>query len=472
MLLNYYSFLYWYVLKDNLKLQNLFLLVSSFYFYSCWDLRFLLLLSFSIGIDFYFGKLISTGNTELKRKIWLRVIIITKLGILGVFKYYDFFTQSAVDLFSKIGIPVQFETMNLILPVGISFYTFHGLSYVIDIYYKRIEPEGSLINYSVFVSFFPLLVSGPIERATSLLPQISKRRTFDYSFAVNGLKQILWGFFKKVVIADNCAEYVSTIFRNQEEYTSSTLILGVILFGIQIYCDFSGYTDIAIGSAKLFGIELLRNFNFPYFSKSITEFWRKWHISLTSWLTDYLYTPMIIRWRNWGLIGIHLSVFLTFLISGLWHGAGWNFIVWGLLHGLAISFELFTKKIRKKGFQKLPLWLGTFIGSFFTLVFVGFTYIFFRAENLTIATQYVGNIFSKTVFSIPYFPGIGASRSTLLLIIIFFIIEYQGKENTFAIEKLGLSWKWQFRWLFYSLIVFFIGFFIHLGSTPFIYFQF
>jgi alginate O-acetyltransferase complex protein AlgI len=344
-------FLYWYVLKDNLKLQNLFLLVSSFYFYSCWDLRFLLLLSFSIGIDFYFGKLISTGNTELKRKIWLRVIIITKLGILGVFKYYDFFTQSAVDLFSKIGIPVQFETMNLILPVGISFYTFHGLSYVIDIYYKRIEPEGSLINYSVFVSFFPLLVSGPIERATSLLPQISKRRTFDYSFAVNGLKQILWGFFKKVVIADNCAEYVSTIFRNQEEYTSSTLILGVILFGIQIYCDFSGYTDIAIGSAKLFGIELLRNFNFPYFSKSITEFWRKWHISLTSWLTDYLYTPMIIRWRNWGLIGIHLSVFLTFLISGLWHGAGWNFIVWGLLHGLAISFELFTKKSERKDFK-------------------------------------------------------------------------------------------------------------------------
>jgi D-alanyl-lipoteichoic acid acyltransferase DltB (MBOAT superfamily) len=464
--------IYWFLFKNQLKLQNLLLLVSSFYFYAIWDIRFLSLLVFSIIIDFGAGKMIAKNGAESNRKAWLTFALIVKLGILIVFKYFNFFIESALSLLTTMEVSVQLNTLNILLPVGISFYTFHGLSYLIDIYYKRIEPEKNLVNYSVFVSFFPLLVAGPIERATSLLPQIARMRVFNYGLAVLGLKQILWGFFKKVVIADNCSDYVYTIFNTPEAYTGSTLVIGVLFFAVQIYCDFSGYTDIAIGSARLFGIELLRNFDFPYFSINITEFWRKWHISLTKWLTDYVYTPMIIRWRDLGANGIYLAVILTFLISGLWHGAGWNFIIWGLLHGIAISYELYTKKTRTTFFKSFPNWMRIGIGSFLTLSYVCFTYIFFRADNSAAAIEYISNMFSLTLFCIPYFPGIGASRFTMILIFLFFIIEYLGKENSFALEKFGQNWKKPWRWIFYSFVLFLIGFYIHLGNTPFIYFQF
>ncbi len=284
--------LYWFATKQNLKLKNILLLISSYFFYASWDWRFLFLLIFSTFLDYFTGIKIHEATNQKKKVFWLWLSICVNLGFLGVFKYYNFFTSSFVDGLSLLGIEADFGILQIVLPVGISFYTFHGLSYVIDLYKNRIKPEKNFVNYSVFVSFFPLLVAGPIERAAHLLPQILKDREFDYLKAVDGLRQILWGLFKKIVIADNCAKFANTIFNNSSDYSGSTLVLGALFFTFQIYSDFSGYSDIAIGTARLFGIDLLRNFSFPYFSRSIAEFWRRWHISLSSWFRDYLYIPL------------------------------------------------------------------------------------------------------------------------------------------------------------------------------------
>ncbi len=284
--------LYWFITNRNLKLQNGLLLAASYFFYASWDYRFLFLLIFSTLLDYYTGiKMYEAKNRQLKR-FWFWLSICINLGFLGVFKYYNFFAESFADFISPLGIQANFVTLHVILPVGISFYTFHGLSYVIDIYNGKIKPERNLVDYSVFVSFFPLLVAGPIERATHLLPQIKKERAFDYGKATDGLRQILWGLFKKIVIADNCAVFANLIFDHSDAHSGSTLFLGAIFFAFQIYCDFSGYSDIAIGTARLFGIDLLRNFSFPYFSRDIAEFWRRWHISLSTWFRDYLYIPL------------------------------------------------------------------------------------------------------------------------------------------------------------------------------------
>lgn len=284
--------LYWFVTNKSLKLQNILLLFSSYFFYACWDWRFLFLLMFSTLLDYYTGlKMAETDNKKAK-KAWFWLSICINLGFLGVFKYYNFFAESFSDVVFNLGFQVNPWTLKVILPVGISFYTFHGLSYVIDVYKGRIEAERNFIDYSVFVSFFPLLVAGPIERASHLLPQIKKERVFNYEQAVDGLRQILWGLFKKVVIADLCAVYVNTVFNDSANYSGSTLLIGAVLFTFQIYGDFSGYSDIALGTARLFGIDLLRNFAFPYFSRDIAEFWRRWHMSLSTWFRDYLYIPL------------------------------------------------------------------------------------------------------------------------------------------------------------------------------------
>ncbi|MFM7175927.1 MAG: MBOAT family O-acyltransferase, partial [Bacteroidota bacterium] len=285
-------FLYWFATKRDLRIQNILLLVASYFFYACWDWRFMFLLVFSTFLDYYTGIRIHESNSPSKKKTWLWISILINLGFLGVFKYYNFFVDSFADALALLGVQTNTTTLQVILPVGISFYTFHGLSYVFDLYKDRIKPERNFIDYSVFVSFFPLLVAGPIERATHLLPQIRQQREFDYAKAVDGLRQILWGLFKKVVIADNCAEFANMIFDSSASYNGSTHVLGALFFTFQIYCDFSGYSDIALGTARLFGIELLRNFAFPYFSRDIAEFWRRWHISLSSWFKDYLYIPL------------------------------------------------------------------------------------------------------------------------------------------------------------------------------------
>ena len=325
-------FLYWFVTNKDYKMQNILLLVASYFFYACWDYRFLFLLIFSTVLDYFTGIKMSEAASKNKKRFWFWLSVIINLGFLGIFKYYNFFAASFAEALSHVGLHVNLWTIKVILPVGISFYTFHGLSYVIDIYNDRIKPEKNYIDYAVFVSFFPLLVAGPIERATHLLPQIKQPRRFDYTKALDGMRQILWGLFKKVVIADTCAGYANSIFANYSHYNGSTLLLGALFFTFQIYCDFSGYSDIALGTARLFGIDLLRNFAFPYFSRDIAEFWRRWHISLSTWFRDYLYIPLGgSKGGTWMKVR---NTFIIFLVSGFWHGANWTFIIWGGIHAL------------------------------------------------------------------------------------------------------------------------------------------
>ena len=311
-------FLYWFVANKNYKHQNILLLVASYFFYACWDYRFMFLLIFSTLLDYFTGLKMFDAKTSFGKKFWFWLSIGVNLGFLGFFKYYNFFAESFAEALANFGLHVDVWMLNVILPVGISFYTFHGLSYVIDIYYNKIKPERNFIDYAVFVSFFPLLVAGPIERATHLLPQIQRARKFDYTTAIDGLRQILWGLFKKIVIADNCAEYANLIFNDSAHQSGSNLVLGALFFTFQIYCDFSGYSDIALGTARLFGVELLRNFAFPYFSRDIAEFWRRWHISLSTWFRDYLYIPLGgSKGGTWMKVR---NTFIIFLVSGFWLG--------------------------------------------------------------------------------------------------------------------------------------------------------
>ncbi len=466
--------LYWFLTNKNLKLQNLLVVVSSYIFYGWWDWRFLILIVISTFTDFIIGIALSKQNSILHKKMLLLVSIFVNLGMLGFFKYYNFFVENFIAAFSFFGNPIQPNTLNIILPVGISFYTFQTLSYTIDVYRKKLEPTNDYIAFTAFVSFFPQLVAGPIERASNLLPQFYVKRTFNYDKAVDGMRQILWGLFKKVVIADNCAVFVNLIFNNSDSYAGSTLVLGVIFFAFQIYCDFSGYSDIAIGTARLFGFDLMRNFAFPYFSRDIAEFWRRWHISLSTWFRDYLYIPL---GGSKGGVGMKIrNTFLIFVISGFWHGANWTFIIWGALNALYFIPLMLSNKNRDhieivaKGRYLPDLW-DTF-KILVTFVLTLFAWIFFRAENVSHAVSYISSIFSISFFTIPAFQGIGRSISLLLMILFLVLVEWFGREKQFAIAEVGTNWAKAYRWSFYSLIVFFIGMFMQTDETPFIYFQF
>jgi alginate O-acetyltransferase complex protein AlgI len=465
--------LYWFVAKRSLKLQNVLLLIASYFFYACWDWRFLFLLVFSTLLDYYSGIKMSDAKSQDNKKFWFWLSISINLGFLGVFKYYNFFAESFADAISNFGFSANLWALKVILPVGISFYTFHGLSYVIDVYKDRIKAEKNFIDYSLFVSFFPLLVAGPIERATHLLPQIKKERNFDYSRAVDGLKQILWGLFKKVVIADQCAEYANSIFNNSAEYSGSTLLVGVLFFTFQIYGDFSGYSDIAIGTARLFGIDLLRNFAFPYFSRDIAEFWRRWHMSLSSWFRDYLYIPLGgSKGGTWVKIR---NTFVIFLVSGFWHGANWTFIIWGLLNALYIMPSIIFKTNRNnldivaqgKYFPTIKELLSMLI----TFSLTAFAWIFFRAENLSHAWSIITKIFSKSLFKHIEYQNDDFTKPIILLLFIFILIEWLGREQKYAIEKTGVIFPKGTRWIFYYAIILIILYF-NGANQEFIYFQF
>jgi D-alanyl-lipoteichoic acid acyltransferase DltB (MBOAT superfamily) len=391
------------------------------------------------------------------------------LGFLGVFKYYNFFAQSFADAVAPLGWEVHPATLQVILPVGISFYTFHGLSYVIDIYYKKIKAEPNFIDYAVFVSFFPLLVAGPIERATHLLPQIQRERAFDYTKAIDGLRQILWGLVKKVIIADSCAQYANEIFGHYADHSGSTLVLGALFFTVQIYCDFSGYSDIALGTARLFGIELLRNFSYPYFSRDIAEFWRRWHISLSSWFRDYLYIPLGgSKGGKWMQVR---NTFIIFLVSGFWHGANWTFIVWGGLNAIYFLPLLLTNRNRNnietvaQG-RVLPS-LRELNAMAITFGLTVFAWIFFRAESIGQAMHYIAGIFQKDLFSMPYF------RPWLLIaaVLLFFAVEWIGREEKHALAKLAIKWPQALRWSLYIALTAAI-FYSARSEQQFIYFQF
>lgn len=461
--------LYWFVANKNYKHQNLLLLVASYFFYACWDYRFMFLLMFSTFLDYFTGLKMFDAKNKAVKKIWFWLSICINLGFLGFFKYYNFFVKSFAEAVSNFGVHIDIWTLNVILPVGISFYTFHGLSYVIDIYYDRIKPERNIVDYSVFVSFFPLLVAGPIERATHLLPQIQRERKFNYNKAIDGLRQILWGLFKKIVIADNCAEFANIIFNDSTHQSGSNLVLGALFFTFQIYCDFSGYSDVALGTARLFGIDLLRNFAFPYFSRDIAEFWRRWHISLSTWFRDYLYFPLGgSKGGTWMKVR---NTFAIFLVSGFWHGSNWTFVVWGFLNALYFIPLLLTNNNRNhieivaQG-RKLPT-VKEFFQMIVTFALAVFAWIFFRANSLTHAFGYIGGIFTKSLFSKPTIMPL----SIILLTLFFILIEWMGRENQYALQKFGFKWPRFVRISFYYLLIIFI--FVFMGKEQkFIYFQF
>jgi alginate O-acetyltransferase complex protein AlgI len=458
---------YWLLGKSKLSLQNLFLLAASYCFYACWDWRFLFLLIFSTVLDYFTG--IKMAETEGHRKcFWFWLSVIVNLGFLGIFKYYNFFADSFAEALSHFGFESHFWTLQVILPVGISFYTFHGLSYVIDIYYNRIKPEKDIVSYSLFVSYFPLLVAGPIERATHLLPQIKKRRQFHYSLAIDGIRQIIWGLFKKVVIADRCAFYADNIFLNYKEMNSLSLTLGAIYYAFQIYGDFSGYSDIALGTSKLFGIDLLRNFNHPYFSRDIAEFWRRWHISLSTWFRDYLYIPLGgSKGGTWMKVR---NTFIIFIVSGFWHGANWTFIVWGALNAIYFLPLLLTNNnrihldtIANDGRLRPRELMSVLLTFSLTLI----AWVFFRSPTVTDAFGYLSRIFAFD------FSGgvqkIADQRYCVemcLLLAIFVWVEWNSrlKEHPFYGSKRNLKLA--------LALVGLVLFGVYSQATNFIYFQF
>jgi alginate O-acetyltransferase complex protein AlgI len=470
-------FLYWFVTNKNLKLQNLLIVVASYLFYGWWDWRFLFLILFSTIVDYSVGMALNTESNQTKRKVLLWTSILVNLGFLGFFKYYNFFLENFVTAFSFFGNPINTQGLNIILPVGISFYTFQTLSYTIDIYKRKLTATKDFIAFSAFVSFFPQLVAGPIERATHLLPQFYKRRKFDYALAVDGMRQILWGLFKKVVIADNCAEFANQIFNNSADMNGSTLVLGAIFFTFQIYGDFSGYSDIAIGTSRLFGFDLMQNFNFPYFSRDIAEFWRRWHISLSTWFRDYLYIPLGgSRGGTWMKVR---NTFIIFIVSGFWHGANWTFIVWGALNAIYFLPLLLTNNNRNnlETVAKGKLFPSLKELSFMLLTFglTVFAWIFFRAENISHAFNYISEILSISLFEIPKFESPRDARVALITIIltcIFVLIEWLGREGQYAIENIMIKKPKIVRWTFYTLIICFISLYMKSNESPFIYFQF
>lgn len=465
--------LYWFVFNRNIKSQNLLIVVASYFFYGCWDWKFLILIFISTIVDFLVGLGLLRTQQQKKRKVLLWVSIISNLGILMFYKYFNFFIDNFNEVFTFLGTSFHFKTLQIILPVGISFYTFQTLSYTIDVYRQKLKPTKDFIAFSAFVSFFPQLVAGPIERASNLLPQFFKARKFIYKEAVDGLKQILWGLFKKIVIADRCAFYVDSAFTESESHLGSNLALGVFFFAFQIYCDFSGYSDIAIGTSRLFGFNLKQNFNFPYFSRNIGEFWRKWHISLSTWFRDYLYIPL------GGSKGSKLqnikNIFIVFLVSGFWHGAKWTFVFWGLIHSLLFLPLLLTKQNRKymdvvSKERVLPS-LKDFFQMTITFCLVAFTWIFFRANSLEHAFIYIEKMFSLTLFDFPKFNERGQALITLISVFILILFEWYGRKSQYAIENFGKQRHSFLRWSFYFILALIILLF-YGNEEEFIYFQF
>ena len=461
-------FLYWFVFNKTKNTQNALLIVASYYFYSCWDWRFLFLLVFSTFLDYYTGIQIEKSTKDKGRKFWFWLSIGVNLGFLGIFKYYNFFSASFAQMLTSVGFKASPILLDVILPVGISFYTFHGLSYVIDIYYKRIKAEYNFVDYSLFVSYFPLLVAGPIERATHLLPQVKVKREFNLAQAKEGICQIIWGLVKKVVIADTCATYANAIFDNYTSMNSLSLILGGVYFAFQIYGDFSGYSDMALGMSKLFGLDLLRNFNYPYFSRDIAEFWRRWHISLSSWFRDYLYIPLggskgskAMQVRN---------VFIIFVVSGFWHGANWTYLAWGFINAVYFLPLLLLNRNRSNIEEIQLKWnwdsLRTLMSILTTFFLSTIAWVFFRAKTITDAYLYLKRIVANGEFTSQYLVNERYNYELLLMVGLFVLVEWNnrtkveplsGKYNT---VKLALA------------ITAILAFGTYSDYKEFIYFQF
>jgi alginate O-acetyltransferase complex protein AlgI len=462
--------LYWFVANKELKTQNLLILIASYFFYGWWSWKFMGLLALSTFLDYLYGFGVASP-IKRKAKFFLWLSIVNNLGILAIFKYYNFFADQFASGLQSLGLHVSPYIIEVALPVGISFYTFHGMSYVFDIYRGKQKPVRNFIDYGVFVAFFPLLVAGPIERANHLLPQVQKKRTFDYTQAVEGCRLILWGLFKKIVIADSLAGTVDSIFNNYGEKDGVTLAIGAVAFAFQIYGDFSGYSDIAIGTAKLFGFELLSNFRFPYFSRDVAEFWRRWHISLSSWFRDYLYIPL--GGSKQGKTKAVVNTFIIFLVSGFWHGASWNFIAWGFIHACGFLPLLLAGKHRQHrnevvaNDRHLPT-LKEFGQMLATFTFVTFAWIFFRAETMSAAVGYITQLVRSLISDPAQLLHYHHEVTVFAYIVPFLMLDWtlRRDERILAVPSLKA-----FRLVTYSLVIVFI-LLTYQERTSFLYFQF
>ena len=458
--------LYWFVFNRSFRVQNLLLIFSSYIFYGWWDYRFLSLIFLSTVVDYFVGLKIHDSDDKNNKKSFLWVSILFNLGLLGFFKYFNFFIDSWINLLSSLGYEHKsIWTLNVILPVGISFYTFQTMSYSLDIFYGKLKPTKDFLSFASFVSFFPQLIAGPIERASSLLPQMLSSRVFNYEQGVQGIRLILWGMFKKVVIADSLAWRVDLVFNDFQSLDGGILLLGLLYFSFQIYCDFSGYSDIAIGTSKLFGFELMSNFRFPYFSRDIGEFWRKWHISLSTWFRDYMYIPLggskvskLLSIRN---------IFIIFIVSGFWHGANWTFIVWGLIHA-TLFIPLFLKGKNRRYTTSVVAadkWFPT-VNELFLMIITFFStmiaWVFFRSESITNAFKYLEIIVTK-------FSTQNLIESDLLYVLFLIICDWIMRKDERKVLVINLNKP--LRYTIYSILILLILYKSNPNSH-FIYFQF
>jgi len=467
--------LYWYIFSANVKLQNFLILTSSYIFYAWWDWRFLFLLAGSSTLNYFLGIGIAKNKNEKYRDFLLWIGLAQGLGSLLFFKYFNFFVISLVSAFSVFNIQLNIYTLNIILPLGISFYTFRTLSYLLDIKSEKIKPTIDWVAFYSYVSFFPCLLSGPIDRPKTLIPQLEKKRVFDYSQASDGMRQILWGLFKKIVIADNCAALTNPVFAQYKILPASSLSFAVFLFTIQLYADFSGYSDMAIGTANLLGFRITRNFNFPFFAQSIPDFWRRWHISLTSWLTDYVFTPLSIYFRDYGKSGLILAILINFTAIGIWHGANWTFVLFGFLHGCfyitSILRSTANKKKKNSSIMGRPFPLRAFVNMAGTFILLMFTFIIFRADSLAQAFDYYRKLFSPSIFYRFTITEKVNTIATLIAIIIMLSVEWIQRDKQHALQIDAVK-RFPVRALIYFSLIFFILFFSPPKITDFIYFKF
>ncbi len=466
------------------------LLIASYFFYMCWEIKYILLIIISTLTAYCAAILIEKEPS--RKKLFLILGVSSNLCILFLFKYFNFFNDSLNTFFNFINLPYDVPAFNVLLPIGISFYTFQTVGYVVDVYRGESKAEKHLGIFALYVSYFPQLVAGPIERSTRLLPQFLEKHKFDYQRVTDGLKLMAWGMFKKVVIADRLAALVTQVYNDPQEYQGVSLIVATVLFAFQVYCDFSGYTDIAIGAGQVMGIKLMKNFDRPYAARSVTEFWRRWHISLSSWIRDYLFLPIALKKRYWGTWGILYATMIAFSLMGLWHGANWNFLFFGVLHGLALSYEIVTKKWRMKITGYIPSQIYNTLSLIFTFAFINFTYIFFRANTISDALYIVSHLFTgtgsfflqlvnhtitfntaeirETIRSIFYNQPLQKVFWAVALICFLEVIQYIQKYGSIR-EMLSKKPVW-FRWPIYYAIVSAI---LYLGiwdEQQFIYFQF
>jgi D-alanyl-lipoteichoic acid acyltransferase DltB (MBOAT superfamily) len=472
----FFFFLYWVIFKNNLKFQNLLLLAGSYVFYGWADWRFLSLLIAVSALNFYLGIAIEKATNLKYKRLLLYIGIIQGIGGLAYFKYFNFFIVSFNAFLQSLSIHLSFQTLHIIVPLGISFFTFRTLSYLLDIDKGKIKPTKDWVVFFNYVSFFPSLLSGPIDKAITFIPQLEKKRVFEYDEAKDGLRQILWGLFKKVVIADNCAPVTSALFDNYHALPASSLLLGAFLYSIQVYADFSGYSDMAIGFARIIGFNVTRNFNFPYFAQNIAEFWRKWHMSLTSWVTEYVFTPLSISFRNYGNAGLILAILINLTIVGIWHGAKWTNVLYGFIHGcyfIPLILRGTMNKTKKTAIDKLLPSFREFINMLGTFSLVMLTFILFKSDTIGQAIQYYSSFFSLTLFSIPVIPSenLNTAITTLVFIFIMILMEWFGREQQYAIARMGFTWPKAARWAVYYAIVLAVFYFTG-NAQQFIYFQF